>query len=109
MITDGEALWVASGSRVSRYDPARQTFTVEPMLVFSHLAARDGRLWLAAGGSAVVRELDPVTLATLAEQPLDVSGPSFGGDWETSIAASDDALWIRSYASDRIVRVEFGD
>jgi glutamine cyclotransferase len=101
-----DVVWVASGQRVSRFDRATATFVGQVTPAFPHLATTSDRLWLAGAANGQLQEVDPLTLEVVAGQSVNTSWPQAGVSWETSIAATDGAVWIRSYLDDRLIRID---
>jgi streptogramin lyase len=104
--TAGELVLVASSEAVHRFDPVGTSFTTGIAPTFGHLAILDGRVWLVSAFTRVVEELDPITLRPIAVQPVAMTAARGGGDFETSIAVAPDAVWIRSYLDDSVIRLD---
>lgn len=105
VVVDDDMLYLAASDTIASFDRISETFGVLPAPSYSHLAAADGRVWSVAGNYGLLQELDSHTLRPIASQLLGNSGPSMGGDWETSIAAGHTALWIRDYENQLVVRI----
>ena len=105
VVTFGDRIWVASGGAVSTYDPATATFHKAVAPQYPHLAVTGDALWLSSRPSRVLQRLDPQTLEPLAQQTLSLSEVTSSAEWEVSMAAADDAIWLQSY-EDGLIRVE---
>lgn len=105
VVTDGNAIYLGSGAAISKFDLTSAEFTTTPAPLYSHLAVADGRVWRVAGAYGVLEELDPISLEAIASQHLDIGSSSVGGDWETSVAVTPSAIWIRSYGDEVLIRV----
>jgi streptogramin lyase len=105
VVAVGDRLWVASGEGVALYDPATASFRTSPAPLYPHLAVTQDAVWLVSKSSRILQRLDPETLEPLAQQAVDVSPVTSAAEWEVSIAATDDAIWLQSY-EDGLIRVQ---
>ena len=72
---------------------------------YPHLAVTQDAVWLVSKSSGILQRLDPETLEPIAQQTLDLSSPTSAAEWEVSITATEDAIWLQSY-KDGLIRVE---
>lgn len=106
LATDGESLVIATNSRISRFDPSTGTFIGNVMPLLPTPVLGDSRMWIVSGNSALIQQLDPSTLDVIGEQTIQTQPSFWSGDWELTAAATRDAVWLRVYARDSLIRIQ---
>jgi glutamine cyclotransferase len=97
VIASGDRLWVADSVRVWSFDPGTGQFAHGVAPPWPEVAVHGDAMWVVGGSVSSLQRWDPDTLEPVAEQQFDMPWSQITNDWEFSVAADDDAVYIWSY------------